>query len=50
MFTLRIQSDVAAGIDFASPTEATITVQSKGSSLFQIASEDRSVCMQSSCV
>lgn len=39
VFTLSINSD-STGIEFASTTEATITVQAKQSSLFQIAATD----------
>jgi hypothetical protein len=39
VFTLRIQSD-DSGIEFGSDTEATVTVQAKQSSLFQITASD----------
>ena len=48
-FTLIIQSD-DSGIDFASPTEATITVEPRGHSVFQIAASDRLVINQCSAL
>ena len=39
VFTLRIQSD-DADIEFGQDTEATVTVQAKQSSLFQITAPD----------